>query len=64
MGDVPGVVGSGRGGGATHVGGAPGGEGGKVMFCAELTTIGGLGPAAVKAGNRLAAVGEVPLPLA
>lgn len=63
MGDVPGVVGKGNAGGGTQVGGVPGGDGGRVMFCAELTTMAGLGPAALKEGNRLAAVGTVALPL-
>jgi hypothetical protein len=61
MGAIPGVVGIGNGGGI-QTGGAPGGEGGVVTFCVALTTIGGLAPGAVKAGNRLAAVGTVALP--
>jgi hypothetical protein len=62
MGAIPGVVGMGNGG-ATQTGGVPGGDGGVVTFCVALTTMGGLAPGAVKEGNRLAAVGTVPLPV-
>jgi hypothetical protein len=55
IGLTPGVVGSGGGGGATHV--AP-----TAAACVAFNTIGGLGPAAVKAGNIAAAVGAVPEP--
>jgi hypothetical protein len=50
IGCVPGVVGRGNG---------TGGGG-----CTALTMIGGLGPGAVKAGNKSAAVGAVPDPVA
>ena len=53
---IPGVVGRGGSGGWTQTG--------VFVSCAALMTIGGLAPAAVKAGNRLAAVGTVPLPVA
>jgi hypothetical protein len=57
IGATPGVVGKGGGGGATHV--AP-----TAAACVAFNTIGGFGPAAVKAGKKSAAVGVSASPLA